>query len=69
MRLSAKEIFNGSNYHDWEAKTCFYLKSKGLWKVIEDNPLVRQIITSSGKEIDETVSDYLTKKPNLRIRI
>ena len=41
MRLNDEKAltFNGENYIEWEMSTMFYLKSKKLWKVIQDDPL------------------------------
>ena len=35
--FSTIPMFNGEHYHIWAVKTKFYLRSQGLWNVVETN--------------------------------
>ena len=50
MRL----MFSGENYQEWEVGMGFYLKAKGLWKAVEENPMARRKGGEPGKEVEET---------------
>ena len=36
-QASAIPLFSGENYHIWAVKMTFYLRSQGLWNVVETN--------------------------------